>query len=1263
MLSIIKLADAEYAIGQVALGIEEYYLGEGEAPGVWAGRWAKALGLEGVVEAAPLRALVNGVDPRDGTWWLEGRPARKVNAFDATFSAPKSVSLLWAFGSPEVSSIVARAHVQAVTEALALLEARAAVSRQQTDGVRSRVGTAGWAVATFQHRTSSAGDPQLHTHCVIPNVVARPGGSYASLDAAALYTWGKPSGCVYQEQLRRILTEQLGVEWGPDRNGTREIVGFTPVQLRKFSKRSSQIEAYLERSGGVYQTAVHRMRADHRASLATRPDKDRTLTPERLRDRWAEEAAEVGLVSPVTVEAAVVGRAGRREPASWEQIVECLCDLEAGLCAHDSRFGEAQVVERIASLGAGTLTVADIERLTADFLASRRVVRLSVDLEEARRTPPQFTTTAQLALESRVLECIDDLIARMVPALDHAAVEDAVTCDGLGDDQAAAVRALCADAPALRTLPAPPGYGKTTSVHAAAVAATDCGRPVLGVATTNRAVAELRDVGLPAVTIARLAIDLTDRPLAPGTIVVLDETSQTSTRDAEVVLNAVADTPDTQLWCLGDVRQAQAVGAGGLAAELERLGTEGRIPAPSLAENRRQQHPAERQALAAWRAGELTTAQAIRAEAGLEHEHATPTETREAMADAVAADILTAGPRAVVALAVSHADCEDLADRIRARLTAAGKMAGPAMEGPGWGSGEPRRYQAGDLVLLHTNLRVGGAKLANGTALTVTGVTETAVAVTDHHDVEHTLPAEFVTGTRQDGRPNLSHGWCRTVDGAQGGTWDQAHLLGTAALDNFTAYVGQSRARVETHTWNVTRLPAGDWGGQLADHRNAAEQVLSAAAGRAEPKTFAAHDDPWALDRQLMAEIDAHQAVLVAGPPDVTDLLAQARAQLAATDEQIADARARLARAERGLAAEIGPVAALRRDNRQRRDRWGHVASDTRHGLADADRTRARHAAEVAGLERAYAARQAWEPREAWRVERISALRDQLGHHWAQVVLGAIHQGDPLAYGIDRLRHARATIAVDLARLEIGLPPDRREHLDQAEFMLRQLRGKKGWAVKGRDAGSAELAEAGRRRFGRRDPTAIADARYHVRSNQGTIERLDQGIAELSATISAERAATDARARAEAAISDERRTLTRSVETVDQSLESTRTDRVLAAADGYPDGQPLRDLLGPAPAQPAGRAAWYQIAERVEHGLDDPDELARYSWSHDPLDRLVTQLIERGPYAQRRVQTFIDAAGQAVESVHRERDPVGRAGLTWHSLPSQSRDQGLDLGL
>ena len=91
MLTLTELRDAEYVISSVALGVDEYYAGIGEAPGVWAGRFAPELGLEGVVDAEDLRALVEGHHPRTGADLLAGRRKRKVHVFDATFSAPKSV--------------------------------------------------------------------------------------------------------------------------------------------------------------------------------------------------------------------------------------------------------------------------------------------------------------------------------------------------------------------------------------------------------------------------------------------------------------------------------------------------------------------------------------------------------------------------------------------------------------------------------------------------------------------------------------------------------------------------------------------------------------------------------------------------------------------------------------------------------------------------------------------------------------------------------------------------------------------------------------------------------------------------------------------------------------------------------------------------------------------------------------------------------------------------------------------------------------------
>jgi len=168
MLTIAKLSAGgeAYYLSTVASGVEDYYVGTGEVAGYWAGTAAAGLGAAGDVTAETLRAVLGGTDARGGR--LVGlRGNRRVPGWDATVAAPKSVSLLWALGEPDVADRVRQAH-DVVAAALGYLEEHAAFCRRGTNGVE-RVQADGLAAAAFRHRSSRNLDPHLHTHVLIAN--------------------------------------------------------------------------------------------------------------------------------------------------------------------------------------------------------------------------------------------------------------------------------------------------------------------------------------------------------------------------------------------------------------------------------------------------------------------------------------------------------------------------------------------------------------------------------------------------------------------------------------------------------------------------------------------------------------------------------------------------------------------------------------------------------------------------------------------------------------------------------------------------------------------------------------------------------------------------------------------------------------------------------------------------------------------------------------------------------------------------------------
>jgi AAA domain len=464
---------------------------------------------------------------------------------------------------------------------------------------------------------------------------------------------------------------------------------------------------------------------------------------------------------------------------------------------------------------------------------------------------------------------------------------------------------------------------------------------VVVLATTNQAVGELGNVGLEAFTVARFALD--GCPLQSDSVVVVDELSQLPTVEADLILSAVARCERAQLWLVGDPLQTQPVRAGGLAPLIARLAEQRRIPSATLTVNRRQVDPVELEALAHFRDGQVSTSQQLRHQAGLEHQPGSPEAARAAMADAVAGAIGRHGGQEVAALAVTHADCEDVADLIRNRLIGRDTISGPAIRGPGWAG--PRQYQAGDRILLHARLDLpDGRRLTNGTVATVTAVDQ-ARGLTVRPDSSSELlliPPAVVSARRPDGRPHLSHAWCRTIDGVRGRTWTEVHLLGTVALDRYRGYVGQSRATAGTHTWNTRPVDPGDHGGRLAGSAATPAEDVLAALQRAERKTLAAFDDPYRLAERLQRERAAHQTVLARRPREDPNRVAEARAEAAAVERDVKQSQERVAYwqaqfdATRGL-SRVRPGVHRRHDQAQ-----SHVEVAKQHVHQDGQRLRER---------------------------------------------------------------------------------------------------------------------------------------------------------------------------------------------------------------------------------------------------------------------------------------------------------------------------------
>lgn len=354
MLTLAKMraGQQQYYKDAVARGLDEYYTGAGELAGRWMGRAAELLGLSGSLDGDALDAILEGRHPLTGER-LTTHDVQIVG-YDATFNAPKSVSLLYAFAPPEIAAEVKAAHDAAVEAVLPVYEQLTCRVRRGHEG-KTVIEADGFVAAAYQHRSSRAGDPHLHTHVLIAHpAYTATDGRWTALDGRQLLPWARPCGFLYLAKLRAELTRRLGVSWGPVRNGIADVAGVPRSVIDAFSQRRAEIEAHLDDHG---RTSA---RAAQWAAYATRRPKDRDTLPEDLFAEWRSRAADLGVTA-----ATVTGWTGpgRKPPSLTELEIDDLLARMGGpggltkhrttfdrkdvLCAVSEAFGQGADVERV----------------------------------------------------------------------------------------------------------------------------------------------------------------------------------------------------------------------------------------------------------------------------------------------------------------------------------------------------------------------------------------------------------------------------------------------------------------------------------------------------------------------------------------------------------------------------------------------------------------------------------------------------------------------------------------------------------------------------------------------------------------------------------------------------------------------------------------------------------------------------------------------------------------------------------------------------
>src|SRR6202789_2936325 len=543
---------------------QNYWSQRGVVAGEWQGRLGAPLGLAGAVSAEDFGKLSQGQHPETGEQLVRQRASYEYQdadgktiktmehraGWDATFSAPKSVSLTALVGGDER---VREAHRESVCVALDQLEH---YTQARIGGNHPPETTGKFIAAKFEHDTARPVDgyvaPQLHTHAVVFNVTERDNGQPRAIQPQSLFASQQFATAIYQSELTYRL-RQLGYEITVGRSGAPEIRGYTQEYLDASSPRSQQIREYLERTGRSGKEA---------AEIAAHSTRDRKEihSPREVMAAHRKVAADFGHQADAVV------RAARERSQHQERPGTVFVRVRESLTfARDKNFEREAVVDERALIrdglrrGMGEITHAQV-RANLDV----RVASGEFQIVERSQGIPgrQFTTAKTIESEHEILRRMREGQNHVEPVLSRSqAIAVADHHQHLNRTQRSVVEDVLSSSDHIQGIQGFAGSGKTTTLAAIRGAAEGQGYQVEGFVPTSRAARQRNQAGIEAGTLQGFLVRTANPDLREQKhFYLVDESSLASTTQMREFLSRLG--PHARVFLIDDPRQHQGVEAG-----------------------------------------------------------------------------------------------------------------------------------------------------------------------------------------------------------------------------------------------------------------------------------------------------------------------------------------------------------------------------------------------------------------------------------------------------------------------------------------------------------------------------------------------------------------------------------------------------------------------------------------------------------------------------------------------------------------------------